>query len=303
MKRFLPIVFLAFSIALNGQKYYLDEYKASLVDSSRAKFYEIIDFSTNKSFKKTTFLITGEKESEFNFVKSHAGKGISYLWYLGTPEKTFDREGDYRSWYKNGQLKSQTSYINGSENTKNNSWYESGKLESEENFVSGKQEGKSYNWYENGQLKSECNYSNGQYDGEIITYWPNGQIKRKDQYLKGKYENGFCHDSLGNEVKHFEIEVMPQYKGGEKQLLKEISNNLNYPINSRDAGIQGRVIVRFAVDKNGDITELEVLAGINEELNLEAIRVIRTLKKFEPGRYDGEIVKVYYMIPVAFNLR
>jgi TonB family protein len=303
MKRFLPVLFLGFSIILNGQKYYLDEYKASLVDSSKAKFYEIIDKVNNKSFKKTTFYLTGEKESEFNFVKSQAGKGISYLWYLGAPGITFEREGDFRSWYKNGQLKSQTSDNNGIGNTKNNSWYESGKMESEENFISGKQEGKSYKWFENGQLKSECNYLNGQYNGEIITYWQNGLIKRKDQYLKGKFENGFCYDSLGNEIKHFELEVMPKYSGGDKQLLKDVSNKLEYPINSRDAGIQGRVIIRFAVDKIGDLTDLEVMAGINEELNLEAIRVIRTIKKFEPGRYDGEIVKVYYMIPVVFNLQ
>ena len=304
MKRVLPIIFLTFPLILDAQKTFLDDYKASIVDSSRAKFIEVIDYASNKkAFKETTYFITGEKESEFEFVNSTDKEGIPYLWYLGAPTKKFKLDGIYRSWYKNGQLKSQSTYNNGEQNGKKSTWYENGKLATESDIVNGLNEGKSNEWYENGQLKNESNYMNGQYSGTITTYWRSGQIKRKEQYLQDKFQNGTCYDSLGNEIKHFELEEMPQYKGGDNQMFKDIMNNLQYPTNSRDAGIQGRVIVKFAVDKNGNISDLEVMAGINDELNYEAVRVIGTLKKFKPGLYDGEFVKVYYRVPISFTLK
>ena len=143
-------------------------------------------------------------------------------------------------------------------------------------------EGKSLKWYKNGQLKSDCNYANGKYDGEIITYWENGKIKRKDFCKEDKLQNGTCYDSLGNEIKHFNLEVMPEYKGGDRQLINDISNNLNYPINSRDSFIQGRVLVRFAVNEQGNLSNIEIVEGINPELNMEAITYSNTLAQIPP---------------------
>lgn len=304
MKRFVPLIlFVLLSLTLDGQKTFLDEHKASIVDSSIAKYVEIIDYGKSiNSLKKTTYFISGEKESEFEFVKSNDNEGISYLWYLGATKK-FKLDGISNSWFKNGQLKSQLTYTYGKQNGIESTWYENGKLATEANYINGNIDGKSIGWYENGQLKSEFNYVNGHYNGAITTYWRNGQIKRKDQYLENKFQSGTCYDSIGNVIKHFELEEMPQYKGGENRMLNEIANNMRYPTNSRDAGIQGKVLIRFAVDKTGSISDLEVMEGINNELNYEAVRVISTLKKFKPGLYDGELAKVYYMVPISFTLR
>ncbi len=85
MKRLLPLILLTLPLNLTGQKTFLDEYKASIADSSQAKFIEVIDFAkSDNAFKKITYFITGEKESEFEFINSTDKEGISYLWYLGT---------------------------------------------------------------------------------------------------------------------------------------------------------------------------------------------------------------------------
>lgn len=96
---------------------------------------------------------------------------------------------------------------------------------------------------------------------------------------------------------------MPEYKGGDKKLLMTIASSVNYPSQSRDLGIQGRVIVRFAVNKDGSISKIKILEGINLEMNKEAVRVIGELKQFKPGYQDGEPVEVYYVVPIAFILK
>lgn len=303
MKSFLLIMLLAFSLTLNGQKIFLDEHKTSVVDSSLAKYIVIIDNANRPdAFKETTCFITGEKESEFEFVKTNDKDGIPYLWYLGSTNNKFKLDGVSRSWFKNGQLRIKSTYRNGKQIGVDSTWYENGQLATMNNYVDGKIEGTSRGWHKNGKLKSDFNYLNGQYNGAITTYWRNGQIKRKDQYLENKFQTGACYDSLGNEIKHFDLEQMPKYKGGDRKLLNDIAKNLQYPKNSRDAGIQGRVLIRFAVDKTGSISDLEVISGLNDELNREALRVVATLKKFQPGLYDGEIVKVYYAVPISFTL-
>jgi TonB family protein len=327
MKKLLSFILLFYSVSLTAQKIFLDEYKASVVDSSQAKYFETIAYgSDSKTFKKRTFAITGEKFYEFDFVSSPNNEGIPYLWFLGFPDKKFVQNGVSMTWYKNGQLQSQGNFINGKQagkmqtwhengnlksemsykdgknEGKSLSWYENGQLESESNYVNGKNEGESHSWYKNGKLKSEFSYTNGCYNGDVITYWPNGQVRREDHYLENKFQNGACYDSLGNEVKHTMLESMPEYLGGEKQLMKDISKRVQYPELSKNLGIQGKVLVRFAVDEKGEITDEDILMGVNSELNLEAIRVISTLR-FKPGSYDGEAVKVYYMVPLNFFLR
>ncbi|HKJ82160.1 MAG TPA: TonB family protein [Ignavibacteriaceae bacterium] len=303
MKRFLSGLLLFYSLSLSGQKIFLDEYKATVMDSSEAKYYETVVYSSaNKTFKKRTYAITGEKISEFDFIVSPNSEGIQYLWYLGIPDKKFIQNGVSMSWYKNGQLKSQLNYVNGKQEGKSLSWYNNGQLKNEIIYINGKAGGKSLSWYEDGHQKSDYNYSNNSFDGDQIIYYDNGQIKRKDKYVNGKFKTGVCYDSLGNEVKHTVQESMPIYKGGDRQLLNDIASRLQYPTRSRDAGIQGKVVVVFAVDKNGEITDREIKEGVNSELNLEAIRVIGTLK-FKPGIADGEPAKVYFIVPITFTLR
>jgi TonB family protein len=97
-------------------------------------------------------------------------------------------------------------------------------------------------------------------------------------------------------------ENMPQYPGGDLELLKFIAGNTNYPDSAKVHNIQGRVIVRFIVDKDGNVVEPEILKGVDPLLDAEALKVVNKLKGFSPGTQGGKPVSVYYMIPISFTL-
>ena len=99
------------------------------------------------------------------------------------------------------------------------------------------------------------------------------------------------------------VEQMPRFPGGEFGLMKYLQGNIKYPPEAAKNDIEGRVIVQFIVDKTGQVGEVKVLRPVSEELDAEAVRVVKTLPKFEPGRQDGEAVSVWYTLPISFKLQ
>ncbi|MDE6304601.1 MAG: energy transducer TonB [Paramuribaculum sp.] len=98
------------------------------------------------------------------------------------------------------------------------------------------------------------------------------------------------------------VEEPPQFPGGEKALLKYVADNLRYPQLAIENNISGRVVVQFVVTKNGSIGEVKVVRSIDPDLDKEAIRVVKSLPKFQPGRQNGHAVNVWYTLPVRFQL-
>jgi len=98
------------------------------------------------------------------------------------------------------------------------------------------------------------------------------------------------------------VQKMPQYPGGEVELLNFIKTNTNYPETAKAEKIEGRVIIRFIVNKNGNAEEPVILKGIHPLLDAEAIRVVKMLKGFTPGYQGDKPVSVYYMVPISFTL-
>ena len=99
------------------------------------------------------------------------------------------------------------------------------------------------------------------------------------------------------------VEQMPQFPGGDKALIKYLADNLQYPPLARENGIEGRVQVRFVVEKDDSVGAVEILRGVDPSLDKEAIRLVKTLPKFKPGKQNGEAVRVYYTVPVVFRLK
>jgi TonB family protein len=104
------------------------------------------------------------------------------------------------------------------------------------------------------------------------------------------------------EVPFTVVEQMPMFPGGDVALLNYIGENTLYPEAAKTQNVQGRVIVRFCVSSKGTVTQLSVLKGVSPELDAEAIRVVGTLPKFQPGRQSGKDVPVWYMVPITFTL-
>lgn len=98
-------------------------------------------------------------------------------------------------------------------------------------------------------------------------------------------------------------EQMPQFPGGQDEMYKFIGNNLKYPVVDQEMGIHGRVTVRFVVSKTGEITNIELLKGISPTCDKEAIRVIKSMPKWIPGKQSGNPVQVYFTMPIVFKLK
>lgn len=97
-------------------------------------------------------------------------------------------------------------------------------------------------------------------------------------------------------------DIMPEYTGGEKALIEYIRNNLKYPQSAVEQNIEGRVMVRFVIDENGDVKDATILRGFNTECENEALRVVQNMPKWKPGSLKGKNVSVYYTLPINYKL-
>ena len=99
------------------------------------------------------------------------------------------------------------------------------------------------------------------------------------------------------------VEEMPSFPGGEGKLLEYVATHIKYPQIARETGIQGRVFVGFVVEPDGSISNVKLLRGIGGGCDEEAMRVIKSLPKWKPGKQRGKAVRVSYQIPVLFKLQ
>ena len=106
------------------------------------------------------------------------------------------------------------------------------------------------------------------------------------------------------EVVFVVVESMPEFPGGQQALFKYLSDNIKYPVIAQENGIQGRVICQFTVNKDGSIVDIEVVrSGGDPSLDKEAVRVIKTMPKWKPGKQRGKPVRVKFTVPVSFKLQ
>lgn len=101
-----------------------------------------------------------------------------------------------------------------------------------------------------------------------------------------------------------EVDTLPVFPGGDREILKYIAMNTKYPEEAKKNNITGKVIVKFVVEKDGSVSGVEVLKSVDPLLDAEAVRVVGTLPKFEkPAKKDGKIVRVNFMVPISFALQ
>ena len=99
------------------------------------------------------------------------------------------------------------------------------------------------------------------------------------------------------------VEVAPQFPGGSKELMSWLGQNIRYPVKAQEAGIQGRVILQFVVTKEGKVAGIKIVRGVSPELDEEAVRVVKAMPAWTPGKQDGQAVNVRYTLPVTFRLQ
>ncbi len=98
------------------------------------------------------------------------------------------------------------------------------------------------------------------------------------------------------------VEDQPEFPGGEEALRRYLRDNIRYPVVAREAGIQGTVFVTFVVEIDGSVSNVEVLRGIGGGCDEEAVRVVRAMPAWQPGRQRDRPVRVQYRMPITFRL-
>lgn len=98
------------------------------------------------------------------------------------------------------------------------------------------------------------------------------------------------------------VENMPEFPGGDLGLMKYIQKNVKYPAIAKEYNITGKVYVSFIVDKKGSVTNVKIVRGVDKNLDAEAMRVVKSLPKYKPGKQRGKSVRVMFTIPINFTL-
>lgn len=151
------------------------------------------------------------------------------------------------------------------------------------------------------------------------------EMKTQDELIESKVEigvhnvdgvddkNAVALDELVNHQKVIEVkqeekpltvvEQMPQFPGGDGELMKFLNGEIKYPVVAAENGIQGRVVVRFVVGKDGKVSDVKVVKALDPSLDKEAIRVVQKMPNWVPGKQNGRNVAVYYTLPVTFRLQ
>jgi len=96
---------------------------------------------------------------------------------------------------------------------------------------------------------------------------------------------------------------MPEYPGGVQALRNFLAATVKYPEEAVKKGIQGKVYVTFVVNKDGSVSDVKIARGVDPSLDTEALRVVKLLTNWKPGRQKGEDVRVSYTVPIKFALQ
>ena len=99
------------------------------------------------------------------------------------------------------------------------------------------------------------------------------------------------------------VEEQPEFPGGNTAMMKFLSDNIKYPVIAQENGIQGRVITNFVVERDGSITDVQVVRGVDPSLDREAIRVVKSMPKWKAAKMTGRSVKCYFNLPISFKIQ
>ena len=137
----------------------------------------------------------------------------------------------------------------------------------------------------------------------IGTFDVKGNDEAEGEVLKAK-EVVVDEKPKEEETKVFDVvEQMPSFPGGDAELMKYLNSHIKYPVVAEENGIQGRVIATFVVERDGSISDVKVVKSVDPSLDKEAIRVLKSMPKWIPGKQNGSAVRVKYTVPVTFRLQ
>ncbi|MFR9166654.1 MAG: energy transducer TonB [Dysgonomonas sp.] len=152
--------------------------------------------------------------------------------------------------------------------------------------------------------KASCSYSVSRYSPQIYIMDVKGEAEPEAVDIAVLSDNSpvIVEERYSFENPFATVEQMPRYVGGESEMFKFIGENMQYPAKAQEYRIQGRVVLRFVVDKDGSISDVQILRSLDPECDKEAVRVVKAMPKWKPGKQNGREVPVYFTLPIMFKL-
>lgn len=182
-------------------------------------------------------------------------------------------------------------------------WYANGQKREQTNYVLGMRHGSHQEWYESGGLRYSMNYYKSELHGALLGYYENGRLRRQDSYLKNSLIEGVLLSENGEKLPHVPYLEMPEFLGGEGKMLAYLGKNMRYPAEAQRNGISGLVVMEFTVNKDGTRQDIEILKSAGSHLDREAIRVLQSMPSWVPGKREGVVEPMQYILPVRFSIR
>jgi TonB family protein len=212
----------------------------------------------------------------------------TYFFYSGNTH--VDSTGTFENGLKNGNW---TTY-----------WSSSYKIKSSGNYTNDLRTGKWQFYNTDGTPNYESTYNNGYLDGECLFYKDNSTLDFTRLYKDNQLViDTTTMPSQGINYNLKEVDTPPTFIGGEIAIFRYLAETIRYPAVARENGIQGAVYLDFIIDENGFIQNIVVAQPIGGGCNEEALRVIKQMPRWIPGRLDGKPVRVKYTLPIKFKLQ
>lgn len=172
-------------------------------------------------------------------------------------------------------------------------------------FKENRLEGQSLIYYPEGATKLVTTYKEGIMDGKLMQYYPDGKVRREESYTNNECVGGKLLDADGKELEFEPYMVSAEFPGGSEVLKQLLEKKIKYPVDAERARIQGRVIIRFIIDKKGNMITPRIIRPVYPSLDKEALRVVEDIAlkyHWTPTKVDGEFKRTSFTIPVMFRL-
>ncbi len=177
------------------------------------------------------------------------------------------------------------------------SYYTNGNKNSTGQYKEGKRTGE-WKHYSGNSKKLWWTYNHDNHS--LKSYYENGVLKREEeQYPDGSVKTGKCYNETGEEIAFTPFEIYPEPSVDIANFLRK---NLSYPTTAANDGKEGKVILRFCVKPNGTIGNIKVMRSVREDIDAEAVRVLKAMPRWKPGIQDDKPVSVFYTLPISFTL-
>jgi TonB family protein len=292
---------------------YLDKHYHRARNSGEARYYllELKDARLPHGIIRYYYL-DGGLAAEITYKKGVQEGETTYFYpngnIRGTGSYRQDQQvGQWQWWYANGKLKLVQQYpeeVKPYQPDPAPRYQTESFRDSTGTLVFSDGTGAYVSYHDNGRLEEKGQFVDGYRHGPWTGYHEDGQLYYEEEWKAGELVAGKSYSEDGTQSYTYrQAAEMPAHRGGLPGLARYLSRTLRYPATARKARIQGEVVIGFTVDEQGAVVDAKVLKSLGGGCDEEALRVMRGMEKWEPGRVKGRPVMVAYILPLRFVMQ